>query len=64
MSKLTSSGSRAAESADEFTSAEEETRDRLYQRAAVLGINGRSRMTKQSLQEAIARHEQPDAKAS
>ncbi len=62
MSKLTSTGSPAAESAEDFSDAQEETRDRLYQRAAVLGINGRSRMTKSALQDAIARHErQPRA---
>ena len=56
-SKLTSTGSEAAESAAEVTPAEEATRDALYQRAALLGINGRSRMTKDGLRRAIAAHE-------
>jgi hypothetical protein len=64
MSKLTSTGSPAAESAEDFSDAEEETRDRLYQRAAALGINGRSRMTKRALQDAIARREREGTTAS
>jgi len=44
-------------SADQFSEADEETRERLYARAAVLGINGRSRMTKEALRQAIAGHE-------
>ena len=57
-SKLTSTGSPSAEAAGSATKVEEENRDALYQRAAVLGINGRSRMTKAALTEAIKQHEQ------
>ena len=55
-SKLTSTGSKSAEAAASATKAEEETRDQLYQRAAQLGINGRSRMTKSALADAIRTH--------
>jgi hypothetical protein len=57
-SKLTSSGSPSAKAAGSATKAEEESRDALYQRAAALGINGRSRMTKAGLAEAIELHQQ------
>lgn len=53
-SKLTSTGSAAAESADAVSAEAEYTRDQLYVQAAALGINGRSRMTKAALTEAIA----------
>jgi len=56
-SKLTSTGSPSAEAAGSATKAEEESRDALYQRAAALGINGRSRMTKAALTDAIKDHE-------
>ncbi len=54
MSKLTSSGSPEARAAASGSAAAEATRDQLYLRAAELGINGRSRMTKQALIDAIA----------
>jgi post-segregation antitoxin (ccd killing protein) len=44
------------EAAASASKAEEETRDQLYQRAAALGINGRSRMTKSGLAAAIKEH--------
>ena len=62
-SKLTSSGSPQAECAADMTDAESETRERLYFRAAALGINGRSRMTKAALRDAIARRESEEAGA-
>ena len=52
-SKLTSTGSPAARRASKATDVQEATRDVLYQRAAELGINGRSRMTKDALLRAI-----------
>jgi hypothetical protein len=55
-SKLTSTGSRAAARASSATPSEEQTRDQLYFRAAELGINGRSRMTKAALVDAIRSH--------
>ena len=55
-SKLTSTGSRSAQAAASASQAEEDTRDALYQRAALLGINGRSRMTKAALADAIRDH--------
>jgi len=63
MSKLTSSGQDAQE-ASEGSAQAEQTRDALYQQAAVLGINGRSRMTKEALARAIATHEPDDAASS
>lgn len=56
-SKLTSTGSPQAANASELSARESETRDQLYFRAAALGINGRSRMTKAALRDAISRHE-------
>lgn len=56
-SKLTSTGSPSAEAAGTASNAEEEERDALYLRAAELGINGRSRMTKADLTDAINEHE-------
>ena len=56
-SKLTSTGSPQADTAAAMSESAEETRDQLYFRAAALGINGRSRMTKAALREAIARKE-------
>lgn len=58
MSKLTSTGSPASRRASGGSRAQEETRDALYQRAAALGINGRSRMTREALANAIRDHEQ------
>lgn len=55
-SKLTSTGSPSAGAAASATKGEEEKRDQLYQRAAALGINGRSRMTKSELTAAIKDH--------
>lgn len=55
-SKLTSTGSRSAEAAASASKDEERSRDALYQRAAALGINGRSRMTKAELTDAIRDH--------
>lgn len=56
-SKLTSTGSPQAQNAGALSEADAETRERLYFRAAALGINGRSRMTKDALRAAIARRE-------
>ena len=56
MSKLTSSGA-PAEAASKGSAADERTKDDLYRRAAELGINGRSRMTKDALARAIEIHE-------
>lgn len=56
-SKLTSTGSPQARNASELSEEDAETRDALYFRAAALGINGRSRMTKEALRDAISRHE-------
>ncbi len=61
MTKLSSTGSKSAQRGGRATEGQEETRDRLYQRAAELGINGRSRMTKSELQEAISGHERSGA---
>jgi len=55
-SKLTSTGSPSARAAASASKGEEATRDQLYQRAAALGINGRSRMTKAELTSAIKDH--------
>src|SRR5690606_23459660 len=55
-SKLTSTGSRSASRAASVSPSEEQTRDQLYLRAAELGINGRSRMTKPELIDAIRSH--------
>lgn len=55
-SKLTSTGSPAARDAASATPDEERTRDQLYLRAAELGINGRSRMTKAELIAAIRQY--------
>ncbi len=55
-SKLTSTGSRSARAAASASTEEERTRDQLYQEAALLGINGRSRMTKAELMTAIEGH--------
>ena len=55
-SKLTSTGSRSARSASKASPEEERTRDELYQEAASLGINARSRMTKAELSTAIEEH--------
>lgn len=52
MSKLTSAGA-PAEAASRGSAAAERSRDQLYQRATELGINGRSRMTKERLARAI-----------
>ncbi|MGE3855682.1 MAG: hypothetical protein AB7G21_01845 [Dehalococcoidia bacterium] len=60
-SKLTSTGSPQAKNAGELSEAEAETREQLYFRAAALGINGRSRMTKDALRDAIARREAEEA---
>ncbi len=57
-SKLTSTGSPAARRASKASEGQEATRDALYQRAAALGINGRSRMTKAALLSAIRDREQ------
>ncbi len=57
MTKLSSTGSDEALRAAEASPLEEKTRDQLYQRAAELGINGRSRMTIDALRTAIAEHE-------
>ena len=56
-SKLTSTGSPQAANASALSAGESATRDQLYFRAAALGINGRSRMTKAALRDAISRHE-------
>lgn len=61
-SKFTSSGSPQARNAAALTDAESETRE-LYLRAAALGINGRSRMTKDTLRDAVARREAEEAGA-
>lgn len=53
MTKLSSTGSQSARRGSRASAQQEETRDRLYQRAAELGVNGRSRMTKAELMEAI-----------
>lgn len=55
-SKLTSTGSPSARAAASASASEERTRDDLYQEAARLGINGRSRMTKSELVTAIEEH--------
>lgn len=55
-SKLTSTGSPSARAAAQAEPGEERTRDQLYLRAAELGINGRSRMTKAELIAAIEEH--------
>jgi hypothetical protein len=60
-SKLTSTGSPQAENAGDLTEAESETREQLYFRAAALGINGRSRMTKEALRDAVTRREAEEA---
>ena len=62
-SKLTSSGSPQARNAAALADAESETREQLYLRAAALGINGRSRMTKDTLRDAVARREAEEAGA-
>lgn len=54
-SKLASSG-QPARRESRATEAQEQTRDALYQEAAALGINGRSRMTKVELVRAIESH--------
>lgn len=54
-SKLTSS-SAAAEQASRISGPDAATRDTLYAEAARLGINGRSRMRKHELREAIDSH--------
>lgn len=64
ISKLTSTGSDVANEAAGATAIEEQTHDALYQRAAALGISGRSRMTNAALAEAIRRREAEDAGAS
>ena len=60
-SKLTSMGSPQAVTAAAMSAADSSTRERLYFRAAALGINGRSRMTKEALRAAIARREAEEA---
>lgn len=62
-SKLTSSGAEA-EQASRISGSDEDTRDALYAEAARLGINGRSRMTKHGLREAVASHQKADQPAT